>query len=234
MGRRLKHKRAEPPKTAPIWPGRPPRPGRGGFAPRGRQGAPDEAVRTVVANKLLYDFTYSAVFDRGPGPDASELAVVPDPGDGVSNPGLIFSLGGFLVFPGDTLDAVITYSIGALSGSAVIDDCSLSTAGSHTQSTGEGFGLVTESFSNNPAGTPLVTQVGPDGFRVNSAHIDFSPYVSVATVTTQIHLESPSNGSDIVTISAIQEHFSEKLPEPYPTVLTGFGLLLLGLRRKRA
>ena len=49
MGRRLKHKRAEPPKTAPIWPGRPPGPGRGGFAPRGRQGAPDEAGRTVVA-----------------------------------------------------------------------------------------------------------------------------------------------------------------------------------------
>ncbi len=187
-----------------------------------------------VGDKLFYDFTYSAVFDSGPGPDASELAVVPDPGDGVSNPGLIFSVGGFLVFPGDTLDAVITYSIGTLSGSAVIDDYSLSTAGSHTQSTGQGFGMVTESFSNNPAGTPLVTQVGPDGFSVTSAHVDFSPYVSVATVTTRIHLESPSNGSDIVTISAIQEHFSEKVPEPYPTVLTGFGLLLLGLRRKRA
>ena len=49
MGRRLKHKRAEPPKTAPIWPERPPGPGRGGFAPRGRRGAPDEAARTVVA-----------------------------------------------------------------------------------------------------------------------------------------------------------------------------------------
>ena len=29
--------------------GRPPGQGRGGLAPRGRQGAPDEAVRTVVA-----------------------------------------------------------------------------------------------------------------------------------------------------------------------------------------
>ena len=36
-------------RPRPFGPGRQHGPGRGGFAPRGRQGAPDEAVRTVVA-----------------------------------------------------------------------------------------------------------------------------------------------------------------------------------------
>jgi hypothetical protein len=36
-----------------------------------------------------------------------------------------------------------------------------------------------------------------------------------------------------VTISAIQEHFSENVPEPYETLLIGSGLLFFGLWRKR-
>ena len=72
MGRRLKHKRAEPPKTAPICPGRPPGPGRGGFAPWGRQGAPDEAARTLGARLhriyvLRRQWTSVRVVDHPPG-----------------------------------------------------------------------------------------------------------------------------------------------------------------------
>jgi hypothetical protein len=46
-----------------------------------------------------------------------------------------------------------------------------------------------------------------------------------------MHLQS--QGTDIVSISAVQEHFSETVPEPYETVLIGSGLLFFGLCRKR-
>ena len=189
-----------------------------------------------IGDKLFYDFSYSASSNPvGNQPIASETSVVPDPGDGFSNPGIIFSVGGFLVFPGETMDATITYTVATLSGSSVIQGYALTMAGSHTAApTGLGSGSVTESFTNAPAGTPLVTSIGPLANNVNAASTNFLPWVSSTTVTTQIHLQSPNSGPfDTVTISAIQEHFSENVPEPYETLLIGSGLLFFGLWRKR-
>jgi hypothetical protein len=191
-----------------------------------------------IGDKLFYDFAYSA--SEGPtgtAPTASQATVLTDPGDGVTNPGIIFSTGGFFVSPGRTLDATITYSVATLSGASIMKGYDLSIAGSHTaQPTGLGSGTVTESFSNAPAGTPLVTSVGPLGAGVFSAHDDFLPWASGTTVTTQVHLQSPSSTPfDIVTISVIQEHFPEGagVPEPYETLLIGSGLLFFGVWRKR-
>jgi hypothetical protein len=189
-----------------------------------------------IGDKLFYDFAYSASSTPiGNQPAASETAVVPDAGDGFSNPGIIFSVGGFLVFPGETMDATIIYTVATLSGSSVIQGYALTMAGSHTaEPTGLGSGGVTESFTNTPAGTPLVTTIGPLGSNFNATSIGFLPWVGSTTVTTQIHLQSPDSGpTDIVTISAIQEHFSENVPEPYETLLIGSGLLFFGLWRKR-
>ena len=190
-----------------------------------------------IGDKLFYDFAYSASSTPvGNQPLASETAVLADPGDGFSNPGIIFSVGGFLVFPGETMDATITYTVATLSGSSVIQGYDLTMAGSHTAApTGLGSGSVTESFTNAPAGTPLVTSIGPLGNNFNATSVGFLPWVGSTTVTTQIHLQSPDSGPfDIVTISAIQEHFSENVPEPYETLLIGSGLLFFGLWRKRA
>lgn len=189
-----------------------------------------------IGDKLFYNFTYSAsATGTATAPTANESAVIPDPGDGFTNPGIVFSVGGFLVFPGETMDATITYAIATLSGSAVLEDYSLSMAGSHTASNsgGLGSGSVMESFGNHPTGSPLITSVGPGTSGVFNAHVDFVPWIVGTTVTTQIHLQSPNSGPvDRVTISAIQEHFSEAIPEPVGTILIGSGLLLFGLFRK--
>jgi hypothetical protein len=190
-----------------------------------------------IGDKLFYDFSYTASSNPpGSQPMPNETSVVADPGDGFSNPGIIFSIGGFLVFPGQTMDATITYTIATLSGSSVIQGYALTMAGSHTAApNGLGSGSVTESFDNVPAGTPLITTVGPLGNNLNAASVGFLPWVGSTTVTTQIHLQSPADSGpfDVVTISAIQEHFSENVPEPYETLLIGSGLLLFGLWRKR-
>jgi hypothetical protein len=190
-----------------------------------------------IGDKLFWNFTYTASSSPDPNaaPVANETSVIPDPGDGVTNPGLIFSVGGFLVFPGESMTATISYQIATLSGSALIEDYSLVIAGSHTaQPTGQGSGTVTESFGNAPAGTPLVASVGPGGSTQLTGHVDFTQYVVGTTVTTVIQLQSPNSApSDIVTISAIQEHFSEVVPEPYESVLIGSGLLFLGMRLRR-
>jgi hypothetical protein len=188
-----------------------------------------------IGDKLFYDFGFSSsLAPTGTPPSAAGVSIAPVPGDGFSNPGILFSVGGFLIFPGKTLDATITYSVATLSGSAVIEDYSLDIAGSHSsQPTGLGFGTVTESFSGSPAGTPLVTSVGPLAANTLSAETNILPWVSSTTVTTQIHLQSPIDGGDRVTISAIEEHFSEAVPEPYQPILIGSGLLFFGLWRKR-
>ena len=190
-----------------------------------------------IGDKLFYDFAYSASSTpSGNQPAANETSVIPDAGDGFTNPGLVFSVGGFLVFPGETMDATITYTVATLSGSALIKGYSLTMAGSHTaaNSGGLGSGSVTESFSNAPAGSPLVTFVGPGPTGVFSGNVNFLPLVAGTTVTTKIHLESPNSGPvDRVTISAIQEHFSEAVPEPYQAFAIGSSLLVFGLLRKR-
>lgn len=177
----------------------------------------------LIGDKLFYDFGFSS---SGSIATAAGTAVLLDPGDGVTDPGIIFSNGGFLAFSGQTLDITITYSIATNGGSAVMSGYNLTLAGSDTP-TGVGSGIVTETFSNNPAGTPLVTAIGVNG----TASASFLPWVSGSTVTTQLHLQS--QGPDIVSISAVQEHFAETVPEPYETVLIGSGLLFFGLYRKR-
>ena len=177
----------------------------------------------LIGDKLFYDFGFSS---SGATATAAGTAVLPDPGDGVTDPGIIFSNGGFLAFAGQALDVTITYSIATYGGSDVMSGYSLTLAGSDTPA-GLGTGTVTETFSNNPAGTPLVTTIGVNG----TAGVDFLPWVNGTTVTTQIHLQS--QGTDLVSISAVQEHFSETVPEPYGSVLIGSGLLFFGLCRKR-
>jgi hypothetical protein len=177
-----------------------------------------------IGDKLFYDFSFSP--PTGSIATAAGTAVLPDPGDGVTDPGLIFSNGSFLAFGGGSLDVIITYSIATNGGSAVMSGYTLTLAGSDTP-TGEGSGVVTETFSNSPAGTPLVTALGANG----TASANFLPLVSGTTVTTQLHLQSA--GPDVVSISAVQEHFLETVPEPYETVLIGSGLLFFGLYRKR-
>lgn len=187
-----------------------------------------------VGDKLFYDFSFSSSASSGTAPRATALQIVPDAGDGVSNPGFLFSGGAFLVFPGRSIDATLIYSVATMSGQALIEGYSLSIAGSHNGQ-GNGFGTVTESFSNSPAGTPLITSIGPADGTVLSAGVNGLPLASGTIVTTTLHVESPAGSSDIVTLSAIQEHFSEisSVPEPYQPVLIGSGLLVLGLWRRR-
>src|SRR3974390_2390771 len=63
-----------------------------------------------IGDKLFYDFTFSSSLPLAV--TAAQTAVQPDPGDGVTDPGIIFSNGNFWVFAGQTsLDVTITYSI---------------------------------------------------------------------------------------------------------------------------
>jgi len=144
---------------------------------------------------------------------------------------------GFLVYGGETLDATITYNVVTLSGASILEDYSLNMAGAYVGSTptlgaNQGTGTVTESFSS-PTGSSLVDQVVPGGVSTISGHLAFSPYFSGTTVTTTIHMVLPESDPGYITISAIQEGFSEQLPEPYAVVLIGSGLCFLGVCRKR-
>jgi hypothetical protein len=191
-----------------------------------------------IGDKIFYDFSFDSSLGQSlgpvPGPNPDEVGVNPDPGNGTTNPGLFFSSFSFLAYGGDTLDATIRYSVATVSGSSLIEDYTLEIAGAYIPLI-EGLpalgpGIVTESFSNPELS--LLNQVGLGGTTV-VAHVGFTPFVSGTTVTTNIHMSLPASDEGYLTISAIREHFSEQIPEPYATVLIGSGLCFLGLRRKR-
>jgi hypothetical protein len=190
----------------------------------------------LIGDKLFYNFDFtSSTNPPGDEPFASDISVLPDPGDGITDPGIVFSGGGFLVFPGSILDATITYSVATVYGQASISGYSLTIAGSHIRAPlNLGSGSVTESLSM-PVVAPLVTTVVGGGGILND-QVPFPSMVSSTDVTTQIHLQSPAGSNDIVTVSAIQEHFVENasaVPEPSQAVLIGSGLLLLCMAASR-
>jgi hypothetical protein len=166
-------------------------------------------------------------------PDNSLIMLSGDTTNPNSNPGLVIQTGEFFLFGGDTLDSTISYNVATASGKALIEDYSLAIAGGNGNRTA-GFGTVTESFTPANDG-PLVTGFGPGGAGVTSAHESFAPAYIVGThVSTRIQENGGRTTSDQIDISLIKENFSEVVPEPYAAVLIGSGLVLLGLRRKRA
>jgi hypothetical protein len=181
-----------------------------------------------IGNLLFYDFNLTV--NTGSGVAANQVTVTPQiasPSDPVMNPGIKFSSMPITVTAGNTMDVTIDYVVATLSGSALIEDYGLSNL---TGSANTGWGTVTVSFDNT--GQVLLGGVGSfSGTPVS--HIDFSPFVNQVHVTTEIHVTKPSDGTGLTSISIVQENFSEKIPEPYASVLIGSGLVLLGLRRIR-
>jgi hypothetical protein len=171
-----------------------------------------------IGNLLFYDFVLTG------SAGVASTTVTPDTTDPVTDPGIQFSNMVIVAGAGHTMDVSIAYKVATLSGSALIEDYSLSMI---TGSGAKGSGTVTVSFDNT--GEKLFDGVGNfSGTPVS--HIDLSPFVNGAQVTTAI---SVTGTTGFAGISIAQVNFSEQIPEPYEAVLIGSGLLLLGLRRIR-
>jgi hypothetical protein len=181
----------------------------------------------LIGDKLFYNFDFKV--NGGtvtPNATGAGINITADATSPVADPGLRIQTGEFFLFAGQTLDVTITYSVATASGSALIEDYGLVLAGGNGNT--NGVGTVTESFSN--AG-PLTAGFGPGAAGVSGAHLSFTPFIVGTTVSTHIQENA---GTGQIDVSYIQENFSEVIPEPYAAVLIGSGLVLLGLRRKRA
>jgi len=201
----------------------------------------------TIGDKLFTNFGYlpSVSGPRAVAPTSSEIAILTLPGDGISDPGLAFSSGGWAAYANNTyqigsqdVGSTITFTVAALSGATLIKDATLSTTAGIPLGT-TGTAKVTETLNVGQTqipGSPLTTVFGVNG----ADHIEFvdegGVAVSALNVSTviQVHAEANRDGAHLVTLSVVEEHFSElvSVPEPYQALLLGSGLLFFGLRSK--
>lgn len=184
-----------------------------------------------IGDKLFWGFALTAGPNAiGAEPTASQIQVQTLPGDGLSNIGIAFNSGGWVISSGIPIDSIISYNVATVSGDAIIEDATLTITG---QLTGVGgSGNVVETLTPPIPGSPLIASL-PSSLVVN---INFSGTMqSTFAVQDEINLVGGTGFSDLAHISAIENDFSEfvSAPEPLTTVLIGLGLLGLGIARRK-
>jgi hypothetical protein len=180
-----------------------------------------------IGDKLFYNFQLVNNNGNTNGPAATNIQVQDLPFDGVSNIGVNFNTGGWVISNGGTVDQSISYNVLTVSNQPLIKDLTLIITASLTSGTGS----VTVTESVNPAvSKPLTANVG-----TQLVHTDFSPnYQTALAVTDHILVVGGSTATSYAHLSSIENDFSEVAPEPLGTVLIGSGLLILGLVRRRS
>jgi len=177
-----------------------------------------------MGDKLFWDFSLANGVHAGGGePTASAINVQAIPG--LTNVGIQFT-GGWIVAHGQTMDSIISYRVGTVSGSAALDDATLGITGTLSTSGSAG---ATETLTGVP-GSPLQAALPFS----TSAYIAFGGSTfSSLSVTDEIRVTGGTGFGNIAHISIVQNNFYETVPEPYESVLIGSGLLAFGLLRRR-
>ena len=186
------------------------------------------ATACQIGDKLFWGFALT----NGPGslgfePNASQIQVQPVPGDGLTNVGISFNTGGWVVSSSIPIDQILSYNVATVSGDPLIKDATLTITGTLT-GTG-GSGSVQETLSPPVAGSPIIASL-PSNLSIN---IDFSSTkVSALAVSNEITLLGGQGVRDLAHISVFENDFSElagTVPEPMMMGPIGAGLLLFGL-----
>jgi hypothetical protein len=185
-----------------------------------------------IGDKLFWGFSLT----NGPGalgfePTAAQIQVQPVPGDGLTNVGISFNTGGWVVSSSIPIDQILSYNVATVTGDALIKDATLTITGSLT-GTG-GSGSVQETLTPAVAGSPLTASL-PSTLSIN---IDFSATkMSTLAVSNRITLLGGRGIPDLAHISVFENDFSEAVqtaPEPMTAGPLGAGLLLFGLAGRK-
>ena len=185
-----------------------------------------------IGDKLFWGFDLqNGPLAIGTEPSASDIKVLPIPGDGLTLIGISFNSGFWDVSSLLPLDQILSYNVATASGQAIIKDATLTIAG--TLAGIGGTGTVVETLSPPVTGSPITVTL-PSTVSVNINFI--STMVPALAVSNRITLIGGPGFGDTAHISVIENDFSENIvvPEPMTTVPLGAGLLLFGLAwRKR-
>ncbi len=181
-----------------------------------------------INDKVFWGFSLTpGPSASGNEPTASQIQVQPNLFDGFSNVGIVFNSGGWITSFGTVSDSIISYNVATISGYAAIKDATLTITGTLT-GTG-GSGTVTETLAPAQLGSPITTTV-PDPVSVK---ILFGAPVNTLAVSTEVKVVGGVGFTDFSHISIVENDFSEIVPEPFGFLLTGSGLVLLGLVSRR-
>jgi hypothetical protein len=181
-----------------------------------------------INDKVFWGFSLTpGPSASGTEPTASQIQVQTNLFDGFSNVGIVFNTGGWITSNGAVLDQVISYQVATISGFAAIKDATLTITGTLTGNGGSGN--VTETLTPAQLGSPIGTAI-PNPVSVN---ILFGAPVNTLAVSTEVKVVGGVGFTDFAHISIVENDFSEIVPEPFGFLLTGSGLVLLGLASRR-
>lgn len=184
----------------------------------------------TIGDKLFSGFVYAGTAGGGATAVAASDIVV-NPLVSATDPGILFSSGGWTAFNGQFVDSTIAFDVSVLDPSFSIVGAELTIAGG---SLGVATGTVAETL------VPPAVSMFADVNGTPHDSVSFGPRSTIHVLKDILVVAQAGSGLNFASISAVEQRFNQtpggEVPEPGSMALMGTALVAVGMiyRKSRA